>query len=304
MLKIDQVEFEGYESIRLANETLALYVTVSAGPRILGCSYQGGKNLFAVVEDVDPFPYPGGGTYYVRGGHRLWYAPESGAFTYVPDNELVRWTENSDGILLLQNVDEPAGIQKAMQIVLDPDKAAVRVRHTLANLGSDSVELATWSITQMRPGGFGVLPQNTALTDEEGFWANRALVLWPYARMHDPHVTWGDRYIFVEADYVLGDRFKVGWPNLNGWLGYVLDDTLFVKSAKYQPDQAYYDMQSSSQCYCNHYFMELETLGPRTVLNPGDSTSHEEEWQVFGDVSIEKDEDQIAELVKKLGLEN
>ena len=301
-MKIEQGTFEGYECVQLANDELSLYVTVSGGPRIIGCSFRGGENLFAVLGDTDPFAYPGGGSFYVRGGHRLWYAPESAAFTYVPDNQPVQWTEHPDGLSLLQDVDAPTGIQKALKIELASDKAAVTVRHTLTNTGSQAVELAPWAITQMRPGGVGILPQNMALNDAEGFWSNRALVLWPYAQMHDPHITWGDRFIFVEAGYALGERFKVGWPNLNGWLGYALGDTLFVKSAVYQPDMNYYDVQASSQCYCNHYFLELETLGPITVLEPGEGVSHQEDWQVFGGVDFQKDEAQMADLAEDLGL--
>lgn len=302
MMKVSQVEFAGYECVKLENAALSLHVTVSVGPRILGCAAHGGRNLFAVLGEDEPFAYPGGGHYYVRGGHRLWYAPESASFTYVLDNAPVAWQENTDGISLRQEVDAPTGIQKEMQIVLDPDAAKVTLHHSLTNMGDEAVELAPWSISQMQPGGAAILPQNTGLTDEEGFWANRTLVLWPYAQMHDPHVTWGDRYIFVRADYTEG-RFKVGWPNLNGWMAYALEDTLFVKSAGFNPDYEYYDAQASSQCYCNPYFLELETLGPITVLEPGETVRHEERWQVFGGVDFEADEDKMAELVIKLGLE-
>lgn len=302
MVKISQVEFEGYECVRIVSKDITLHVTVSVGPRILGCSYRGGHNLFAVLGEDGPFPYPGGGSFYGRGGHRLWYAPESASTTYVPDNQPVEYQENPDGLTLLQVVDAPTGIQKCLQIVMDPESAVVTVKHRLTNTTEDAVELAPWAITQMQPGGFAILPQNTATADEEGFWANRALVLWPYARMQDPNLVWGDRYIFVKAAYAEG-RTKLGWPNLRGWLGYALDNTLFVKSADYRPEATYYDSQSSSQCYCCPEFLELETLGPATVLQAGKSTVHTETWQIFDRKDLTPDEDRVEDLVVELGLD-
>ncbi|HKJ26121.1 MAG TPA: hypothetical protein VJ965_00665, partial [Anaerolineales bacterium] len=148
----------------------------------------------------------------------------------------------------------------------------------------------------------GILPQNRALTDKEGFWANRPIALWPYAQFNDPHLKWGDRFIFVDATYTEG-RFKVGWLNLNEWLAYALDDTLFVKSAVCDPTATYYDYQASHQCYCNPSILELETLGPVTLLKPGETATHEERWEVFGGVDFAPDEDQMASLAADLGLE-
>jgi hypothetical protein len=155
----------------------------------------------------------------------------------------------------------------------------------------------------MQPGGVGILPQTTSQADEEGFWANRPLALWPYTQMKDPNVVWGDQFIFVKAEYTEG-RLKVGLPNPRGWLAYALGDTLFVKAAIYLPQMDYYDFQSSSQVYCNQYFLELETLGPRIILQPGESTAHMESWNIYGGVNITPDEYQMAELVAKLGLDS
>lgn len=302
MLKISQVQFQGYECVRIASKDVTLHVTVSVGPRILGCSYRGGRNLFAVLGENAPFPYPGGGSFYGRGGHRLWYAPETFSTTYVPDNQPVEFQENPDGLTLLQAVDAPTGIQKCLQIVMDPDSAAITVKHRLTNTTENAVELAPWAITQMQPGGFAILPQNTSMTDKDGLWANRTLALWPYAHMQDPNLVWGDRYIFVKAAYSEG-RTKLGWPNQRGWLAYVLDDTLFVKSADYRPEETYYDSQSASQCYCCPEFLELETLGPAAVLQAGKSTVHIETWQVFDGIDLTPDQDRVNELVVELGLD-
>lgn len=292
--------FADYECVRLENDALTLWVTRSVGPRIIGLAPRGGDNLFAVLSD-DGLDCPGRGRFLFRGGHRLWYAPEDPSRTYFPDDAPVTITETARGLLVTQPVEEPTGIQKSLAIALDEREARVIVDHTLRNLGQVPVELAPWAITQFRTGGVAILPQHTGLADAYGVQPNRHIVLWPYTQINSPHVTWGDRYVFVRATMEHG-AFKIGFPNPVGWLAYALEGALFVKYAPYRPDAAYYDRGSSSECYCNPRFLELETLGPRIVLAPGEAVAHRETWLLFTGVSVLPDEAVVQELVDTLGL--
>jgi len=76
---------------------------------------------------------------------------------------------------------------------------------------------------------------------------------------------------------------KIGTPNPTGWIAYRFQKTLFVKRSVYYPDKEYLDRQSSSQIYCNPDLIELETLGPVVTLAPGESTLHQEIWQVLSE---------------------
>jgi hypothetical protein len=130
---------------------------------------------------------------------------------------------------------------------------------------------------------------------------NRRLALWPYTDINSPFIHWGNRFIFVEAK--LGDEtLKIGWANPAGWLAYAIEKTLFVKEAPYQAGAGYFDYGSSSECYCNRYFLELETLGPRVTLQPGESTTHHEVWSLHANVDVTADEEAVAGLVSRLGL--
>ena len=95
---------------------------------------------------------------------------------------------------------------------------------------------------------------------------------------------------------------KLGFPNPVGWLGYVYGNTLFVKRAEYQPDAVYFDQGSSSECYCNPRFLELETLGPRTVISSGDLVMHRETWAHFTAIDFTLNEDDVRKLVESLEL--
>jgi hypothetical protein len=114
-------------------------------------------------------------------------------------------------------------------------------------------------------------------------------------------VFWGNRYIIVRAE--MSSPFKVGFPNPRGWLAYWLDGTLFVKRTAYNVNAEYYDFGSSSECYCNDHFLELETLAPISKLAPGESVTHTETWELYADVEFPKNEDAAQEIVEKLGLE-
>jgi len=273
-----EVRFAGYDCVKLENGALAVWLTRSVGPRMIGLALPGGANLFAELP-ADTLECPGVGAFSLRGGHRLWYAPEDPRRTYLPDDEPLAIAEIEHGVLITQPVEASTGIQKSLAVTLPGSDARVIVDHKLHNRGSDPVELAPWAITQLKPGGTAVLPQATGLADAYGLLPNRHVVLWPYTPINSPHITWRDAFILVAATMRDG-ALKLGFPNPTGWLAYLVDGTLFVKHAAYDPNAAYFDRGSSSECYCNARFVELETLGPRVTLAPGQSAGHRETWTV------------------------
>jgi hypothetical protein len=289
-----ETRFAGYDCVRLENEALALWMTRSLGPRILGLALAGGENLFAVLPE-DTAECPGVGLFWFRGGHRLWVAPEDPRRTCLPDDDPLTLVEVENGLRVTQPVEALTGIQKSLIVTVPGSGARVVVDHTLHNQGCSPVELAPWAITQLKPGGIAVLPQATALADEYGLLPNRHLVLWPYTRLDSPHITWGDRHLFIEATMQEG-ALKLGFPNPVGWLAYIVDGILFVKQAAYHSGADYFDRGSSSECYCNPRFLELETLGPRITLAPGESVSHHETWVVRAGISVQDLTDQGGEI--------
>jgi hypothetical protein len=300
MVTYTESQLGGHACLRLENEALALWVTRDLGPRILGLALAGGDNLLALLPETT-LPCPGRGPYHLRGGHRLWYAPEDPPRTYWPDDEPVSIQEQDQGLLVTQPPEPLTGIQKSLRITLPGPEARVVIEHRLENRGSAPIELAPWAITQLRPGGVALLPQPCGPIDEYGVLPNRHLVLWPYTAVHSPHLRWDDRFVWVEARLSSG-ALKVGFPNPAGWLGYVVGETLFVKQAAYDPAAAYPDRGSSSECYAGPLFLELETLGPWARLAPGQSVAHHETWTAYAGVSCPADEAAAEALAARLGL--
>ena len=296
-MKHTNEQYANYDCIKLENEALALWITQNAGPRIIGLSVPGGSNLMALVPQAVANT-PAGHEYQFRGGHRLWHAPEDPERTYVPDDTAVTITHLPNGIQTTQAVEALTGIEKQMTITLPDESARVIIDHTLTNRGPWPVELAAWAITQLKPGGLAILPQ---AVEDTGLLPNRRLTFWPYARIDSPHLQLGNRYIILHAA-MQNESFKLGWANPHGWLAYWIDNTLFVKQAAYQAEADYYDFGSSSECYCNDIILELETLGPRTTLEPNATVTHREEWRVYPNIDLTAEETAVAETLARLNL--
>ena len=292
-------QISGLDCVELANGALSLLIPRAVGPRILSLRVAGKQNLLAELPDV-VLDCDEKRRLTLWGGHRLWHAPEVPARTYLPDDRRVDIRPNpATNALTITQAADASQLEKTLTITLPDDSATVIIDHTLTNRGLWPITCAAWAITQLRTGGTAILPQHDQFVDEGGFQANRALALWPYSDINSPFVQWGNRFIFYRAAMQAG-AWKVGFPNPVGWLGYWIDGQLFMKSAEYDPTASYYDNQSSSQCYCNQAFIELETLSPQVTITPQASITHRETWHIFNNVPFEPDEEVVAALIEQL----
>ncbi len=185
MIEMRDELFEGYQCLRLENQQLSIWITKDVGPRIIGLSLDGGDNLMAVLPEAI-IPVDGANDYSLRGGHRLWYAPENPETTYIADDQPLEISQINNGLKLIQNVDQATGIQKSWQVVLDDKDAVLTINHSLTNLGQGDFELAPWAITQLRKGGIAILPLHSELEDAHGLQPNRQIVFWPYTEINSP----------------------------------------------------------------------------------------------------------------------
>lgn len=85
--------------------------------------------------------------------------------------------------------------------------------------------------------------------------------------------------------------------------GVLVERVLSHKRATFDPQAVYSDSGSSSECYCDDRFLELETLRPATMLAPGESVHHLETWELYNGVPRPSDEEAVQALVEALHLE-
>jgi hypothetical protein len=179
-----------------------------------------------------------------------------------------------------------------MEIRLAADSPTITLTHTLINDGLWTVELAPWAITQFNLGGMAILPMPIGNVDEAGLLPNRQFSFWPYTRLQDPRLNLRDDYILFKADAF--PAFKMGYFNPHGWLAYYVNGILFRKTFSAHTEATHPDNNCNAELYCNDHFIELESLGPLTVLNPGSSVTHQEIWEVTTSLdALPKDAQQL-----------
>lgn len=251
-------------------------VTLDAGPRVVGYRSDGHPNLFAELPNAS-IDHPSIGTFWFIGGHRLWRAPEFPEITYQLDEQSIEVHQVDDSLSLVGAPDAD-GVVKEMS--LEQLGELTLVDHRLRNDGPRAVYTAAWAITQLSTGGVAILPQDRA-ADVHSLLPNRTLTLWPYTDLTDPGATLGRHEVRVSVDGTSA-KWKVGQANRDGWLAYVVDDSLFVKwSPQHDDSGTYPHLGASVECYRDHRFLELESLSPMQDLQPGDEIVHREIWTML-----------------------
>ncbi len=254
----------------IENKYLRLDYLTTTGPRIVGLYARGVEgNLLAETPDIHwPTPH---GEYYLHGGHRLWTAPEDPFFTCPEDGVTVIAKE--DEVVLRSSIDA-SGLEKEITFRLDENR--VHLTHRVTWHGDKPIEFASWGITQLRSAGMAILP----LSSIEGLAPDRNFVLWPYSRIHDKRFELHDDIILLHGQ-LTEQAFKIGNFNKHGWIACTVGKTLFVKRFSAGDSQNYPDMGCNVEAYVKDACIELETLGPLTILSPNESVTHEETWEVF-----------------------
>ena len=103
------MDYYGFPVRSLENPSLRLDYLTTSGPRLVRLVPAGTEtNLLAETPDVSwetPF-----GVYHVRGGHRLWAAPQNDVRTAIPDNGPPQIEEIDVALRLGQAPEVPTGL--------------------------------------------------------------------------------------------------------------------------------------------------------------------------------------------------
>ena len=283
MTSIEKISYSGWPACwRLRNSTVELIATSDVGPRVMRFAFVGGENV--LCELADTLGKTGGTQWRNYGGHRLWHAPESRPRTYHPDNTPVPVQVLDDGIRLTQPAEPTTGIQKELQLTLDPHAAQATLHHRLTNQNLWPVTLAPWAITVMAAGGVAVFPLAPRGSHSTELLPNGSLSLWSYTDMSDARWTWGRQYVLLRQDPAAQTPQKAGGPVPAGWAAYWRAGQLFIKSFTFRPGAEYPDRGCSFETYTDAQILELESLGPLATLQPGASVEHVEHWHLVRDV--------------------
>ncbi len=245
------------------------YLTTT-GPRIIGLYAKGVEdNLLAETPNAHwATPH---GEYFLRGGHRLWTAPED-SFYICPEDGL-QVVEENGGVTLRSDVDA-SGLEKEIAIRLDGSR--VHLSQKVTWHGDELITLAPWGITQLRLGGMGILPLTV---ETSGLAPNRNLVLWSYSSLKDERLELHDEFMLLHGK-ASEQAVKIGNRNTHGWIACAMGDALFVKRFDVE-DGELPDLGSNVEAYVKDVCIEIETLGTLKTLNKNESVTLNETWEVI-----------------------
>lgn len=248
------------------------------GPRIVGLSLNGSKNLLAEVPGkVEKTRF---GTFHFTGGHRLWAAPEEKPLTYLPDDTGLEVQEHPDGFSLVGEPNGLNGLQKLIMVNVDASQGLISLEHTLLNTGDKPIYCAPWSITMLRPGGKAIFPTGEVAANPDNLLPDKHLSFWPYTRWDDPRVKYQQDHLLIDMSIIDPHPGKWGTFNGNGWMAYWLEGVLFCKKADNISKGEYPDFGCNTETYLCDQFIELESLGPMQKLMPYSIITLEETWIV------------------------
>lgn len=279
---VTELDFHGWKAFSLKTEDVELVIPQSIGPRVVSASLKGGANLF--YADPESLGRAGEPEWQLRGGHRLWHAPEHPERTYVLDNEPieVRATSDGKGLIARGNREGPTGITKEIRIEVI-DATTFRVRHALKYDGLWPIEVAPWALSVMQRGGFATIPLRPLGEHPRDLLPSYQIIPWDYTDFSHPVWHFGKGYIGVDSAKGSNPQ-KLGIAGEPGWLGYWQEAGTFVTSFEVDDLVEYPDLNSAREVFCNDFMLELETLGPAEVLGEHDSVEHVEHWGFFADL--------------------
>ncbi len=270
--------FFGHATEKLENDTIYLEYLIHGGPRIVRLVYKPTQtNLFAEIPDVG-IDTPSG-KYMMLGGHRLWASPESVEFTYILDDKGLQVKHSGSGVDLIMPGLPPVFHHKQIHLSLDSNKPIVHLMHSIRNDSTNTVIMAAWGITQLKPGGTAIFPLRMAEKPGSMLLPDRSVTLWPYTQINDPHLSVEDDKILVNDKGVDGPM-KFGGRNPQGWIAYLLDGMAFIKRSPFDRNAEYPDYGCNTEIYTNGKFLELESLSGLITLEPGRWVNLEEEWEI------------------------
>ncbi len=283
-VKIEKTAYQGWPNCyRISNGTVELIVTADVGPRIMRYAFLHGQNVFK--EYPEQLGKTGEKEFRLRGGHRLWVAPEQLGTTWAPDNGPVAIEVKGD-VLTARQPPDAAGVEKTIRVKLAGSGAAVEVVHVIRNTTPWAVEFAPWTLTMMAPGGRAVTGFPPRGKHPEVLLPTNPLVMWAYTNLADPRWGFTRKYLTLRQDPENSAPQKIGLFNPRTWAGYLLGTDLFLKRAAAEPQKRYPDFGCSFEMFTNGEMLELETLGPLSTVPSGGAVTHVEHWSLHRNIRL------------------
>lgn len=175
--------------------------------------------------------------------------------------------------------DKPTGVQLVREFELAKDSSRLRCTQIIKNISDTPKNWCHWGRTLAVGGGICVIP----LTPDSRF-PKKYIMYGPDAAMnYKPD----DKNIIVSNDCLIirgmPQSPKLGIDSYAGWFAYLMkNNIMFVKRYPVYPERVYNEMAglTISIYYYKDLLCELEPIGPKENIKPGESAAYTEEWQL------------------------
>jgi hypothetical protein len=295
-VKVEKTEYKGWQNCyRVTNGEIELIVTGDVGPRIIRFGFVGGQNMFK--EFAEQLGKSGEEKFQLRGGDRVWKAPEDPVATWAPDNVPVQIIPTATGLIARAPIEPLTNLQKEIEIAIAPSGTTVTVSHRITNHSLFTLEFAPWALTMMAQGGIAVSGFPPRGRHPINLEATNPLVMWAYTDLADPRWKFTKKYLTLRQDPNNKEAQKLGLFNPDTWAAYLLNGEAFVKRTKADASKTYPDFGCSFETFTNNEFLEIETLGPLTKLSPGHTVEQVEHWGLYRKVQPTELTDQELDRV-------
>jgi hypothetical protein len=204
-------------------------------------------------------------------GSTLWDAPQSRWHWPPPptlDSEPYETCVTSDELQFKSAVDEESQLQFSKSIRAMEASDAIAITYGITNHAADSISVAAWEVTRVPP-GITFLP---------------ATRISPRATSNLPGVMFASSCAWYQpeaATLELGK--KAFFDGAAGWLAHVFPQRIMLlKSFTLLTEELYSPGHAAIEVYGHEQaaYVELENMGARTLLAPGDSLRYQVEWRV------------------------
>ena len=230
----EYLSFAGWEkNLKLSNGIVEVIITLEVGPRIISYRPVEGRSVFKLVDGEAGKSKEE--VWRIRGGHRLWIAPEDfgkdDSLSYALDNSEVEHTIEDESTVRVSNlIEKPTKIRREMVVTLEKASPKITIEHRITNQGDTPLEIAPWALSVMAAGGYALLSQPPQGTHPQDYLPNRSIVAWPFTDLSEEKLRVGRQTISVRQQ---GPPFKIGLRHSEGWAAYILDDHLFMKTVPF-----------------------------------------------------------------------
>lgn len=294
------IDYFGYSGcVALHNDSIRVVLTTHGG-RILEYSRDGANAIHLDPAQEGWIYTPGEASPDPTGG-RLDIGPEA-IIPRRPELWLGQWQLEITGprAARLTSVEHAAtGVQLVRDFALDEISSRLSVTQTIRNISEETTQWCHWSRTFGLGGGIVVIP----LACQSRF-PNHYVMYGPGPvinyRPEDPNIRVRDGFLEILGPPA---RAKLGFDSCAGWFSYLSkNDLMWVKRFPVYPERVYNEMAglTISIWYNKEEMTELEPIGPREVLAPGESSSFTEVWWLLSHAypkTREVDLEALARLV-------